>query len=492
MQNDSHSSIAFYCPLHQIRFHTVAGDVIECDRSPHALGSGFPRESPWTYCCDCATFSPYEPLTRTDRLRECLVCERQTTRRYLCCNCQVMSVESNAIVRRKAYSIDKSVQPACPGCGSTAPSCVVEHKCEEIGTSFLTSRSTCLFCDLEIDSPAQMTPGPKPQVQTPDVPVLTIAEPDIEVDTLEDWDDTEPDYAETDEVAATTSPPASWDFAVPQAPPERKTKWVVGGVVALVSLTILITVVSTGGRRNDQPRIGQPTPTLRPTIPGMVYVAGGEFNMGSDTGDEYERPAHKVRLASFYIDVNEVTCEDYLKFVRDKSHRMPPNWINKSFPPGAARQPVTGVDWYDAAAYAEWAGKRLPTEEEWEFVARGKNGSRYPWGNDWTSNAANAGDSSAQRLTDVGSYPGGKTTTGVMDMIGNAWEWTASDVIPYPGGKLPSSVPNAVKVIRGGSWQEKQQQATTTYRGFLRMSGAEDYSATGFRCVRDGVAVATK
>ena len=229
----------------------------------------------------------------------------------------------------------------------------------------------------------------------------------------------------------------------------------------------------------------QSTQPLPPTYPGMVYVAGGEFTMGTDSGDEFERPAHKVRLAPFYIDINEVNCEEYLSFVTAEHHRLPPGWTNGSFPPGSAKRPVTGVDWYDATAYAKWAGKRLPTEEEWEYAARGVNGGRYSWGNDWRPNAANAGDSSAQRLTDVGSYPGGKTATGLMDMIGNAWEWTASDVVAYPGGHLSSPVPKAMKIIRGGSWQESNQQATTTYRGFLKMSGAEDYSATGFRCVRD-------
>lgn len=466
MASDSHTNTAFYCPVHQIRFLAVAGQVIECDCSPHAVGVGFPSESSWTYCCDCATFSPYEPLIRTDRLRECIVCERQIDRRFLCGTCQVMSVESNALVRRKAYSIDKTVQPTCPGCGSTAGT-AVEHKCEEIGTTFLTSRYICLFCDLQIAPPAQVTNEP---------------EINNEENTFEEWDNTESDYVESDKPRA----PSSWDFPPAYVPPERKTKWVVGGLVALLSLIIIVTVVSTGGRRrNDATPTTQTSTKLQPTVPGMVYIAGGEFTMGSDTGDEYERPAHKVRLSSFYIDINEVTCEDYLKFAIAKRHRLPSNWTNGSFPSGSAKQPVTGVDWYDATAYAEWAGKRLPSEEEWEFAARGLKGGRYPWGNDWTTNAANAGDSSAQHLRDVGSYPAGKTSAGVMDMIGNAWEWTASDVSVYPGGHFSSPVPDAVKVIRGGSWHQSKEQATTTYRGFLRMGGGKDYSATGFRCAKD-------
>ena len=478
MPTDSHRNTAFYCPVHQIRFHTVAGEVIECDRSPHALGSGFPAESPWTYCCDCATFAPYEPLNGNGRLKECAVCERQLTKRYLCSNCQVMSVESDALVRRKEHSINTiAVQPNCPGCGLPAGVTSVEHKCEEIGTSFLTCRSTCVFCDLQI--------GSATRAQTPEI--QTVVEEDREAETLQELHDTQSDYADTDELIFTTPPTITWEFTAPHNPPRRKTGWVVGSVVALLSLVILVIVVSTGGsrRRASGPATEQPTQPSPPAYPGMVYVSGGEFTMGSDAGDEFERPAHKVRLAPFYIDVNEVTCEEYLKFATDKHHRMPSTWTNGSFPPGTAKRPVTGVDWYDATAYAEWAGKRLPTEQEWEYAARGLNGGKYPWGNEWKPNAANAGDANARHLTDVGSYAGGKTATGVMDMIGNAWEWTASDVSVYPGGHVASSIPKAMKIIRGGSWQESKLQATTTYRGFLEMSGAEDYSATGFRCVKD-------
>jgi formylglycine-generating enzyme required for sulfatase activity len=466
MSTEAHSNTAFYCPVHQIRFHTAAGEVIECDRMPHALGSGFPGQSPWTYCCDCATFSPYEPLNGNGRLKDCVVCERQITKRYLCSNCQVMSVESNALVRRKAHTIEIVVQPNCPGCGSATNTTSTEHKCEEIGTNFLTGRSSCLFCDLQIGSNTK---------------VQTVVEENL--DTLDELHDTQSEDTEADEIFS-TSPTISWEFTVPHDPPKRKTGWVVGGLVALLSIVILVIVVTTG-RRVNGPAI-EPTPQpLRPTYPGMVYVEGGEFTMGSDAGDEFERPAHKVRVAPFYMDINEVTCEEYAKFAAETHHRLPSGWTNGTFPLDSAKRPVTGVDWYDATAYAKWAGKRLPTEEEWEYAARGTKAGRYPWGNDWVSNVANAGDSSAQRLTDVGAYPGGKTATGVMDMIGNAWEWTASDVTAYPGGHFSSPVPKAVKIIRGGSWQESKQQATTTYRGFLEMSGAEDYSATGFRCVRD-------
>jgi formylglycine-generating enzyme required for sulfatase activity len=554
MTDASHTNAAFYCPVHQIRFHTAVVEVIQCDRNAHALGAGFPHQSWWTYCCDCATFSPYEPVNGNKGLRECFVCERQITRRYLCNKCRVMSLESNALVRRKLYSIDRTaVRPNCPGCGLPASNSAVEHECAEVRAGFLTAASICAFCDIEIaasqiqddKSAGRIFCGgcetellatfkfckrcgkPKPQsipqielvnLPVPDGLATSISDPDITDGEFADYDEdefgNEFDEVETSDLtdaddessfdepgnldianevanlnadesystAETTLLNRPWDDLQPEVPRKRRNPWVIGGGVALLAIGILVTVVSIGSRSPiPSPK---PSPPVLPTHPGMIYVAGGEFTMGSDTGDEYERPAHKVKVASFYIDVNEVTCEDYLKFVKEKGHRLPLSWTNGSYPPGAAKQPVTGVDWYDATAYAEWLGKRLPTEEEWEFAARGVNGSKYPWGNDWRANAANAGESSPQRLTDVGSYPQGKTSAGLMDLIGNAWEWTSSNVVAYPGGHFSEPVPKGVKVIRGGSWQENKQQATATYRGFLQMSGADDYSATSFRCVK--------
>ncbi|HKO98598.1 MAG TPA: SUMF1/EgtB/PvdO family nonheme iron enzyme [Pyrinomonadaceae bacterium] len=222
-----------------------------------------------------------------------------------------------------------------------------------------------------------------------------------------------------------------------------------------------------------------------PIPEGMVYVRGGTFLMGRDDGDEYERPAHKVTVAPFFLDKFEVTCEQYQKFLDATQRVAPTSWRAGRFPAGAAKLPVTGVTWDDANAYAGWAGKRLPTEEEWEFAARGSSGGKYPWGKEWRAKAANAGDSSAGRLADVGSYPDGNSSDGVMDLIGNAWEWTSSDLAAYPGGQLSSISRKDLKVIRGGSWKEEKDEATVTYRGYLASRGAKDYSATGFRCVKE-------
>jgi formylglycine-generating enzyme required for sulfatase activity/RNA polymerase subunit RPABC4/transcription elongation factor Spt4 len=226
-------------------------------------------------------------------------------------------------------------------------------------------------------------------------------------------------------------------------------------------------------------------PKRLPIPEGMVYVAGGAFLMGRDDGDEYERPAHEVSVTPFFIDKLEVSCGDYQRFIDATGHQVPSNWNGRTFPAGAQNLPVTGVNWDDANAYAEWIGKRLPTEEEWEFAARQGDGRRYPWGNDWRADAANVTGASAGHLVDVGSFPEGKTAAGVMDLVGNAWEWTANDLKPYPGGDFSFDRGRDFKVIRGGSWKEAKDQATTTYRGYLAAREGKDYSVTGFRCAKN-------
>jgi formylglycine-generating enzyme required for sulfatase activity len=220
--------------------------------------------------------------------------------------------------------------------------------------------------------------------------------------------------------------------------------------------------------------------------PGMVYVEGGEFLMGNDAaGDVAEKPAHKVQVKPFFIDRYEVTNEDYAQFSRGGARARPATWKGGSYPRGEGRRPVTGLDWDAARTYCEEAvGKRLPTEEEWEFAARGTDGRLYPWGNTWQDGLANA--RVAERgLVDVGTYKG-VTPFGAFDMVGNAWEWTASDMRAYPGGQLPDGLPGGpLKVIRGGTYNSSRDAATSTYRTGWPVRGAQTYAQTGFRCARD-------
>jgi len=240
-------------------------------------------------------------------------------------------------------------------------------------------------------------------------------------------------------------------------------------------------IATAPNQRNNQANMTSANSTKEPA--GMAHVPGGEFMMGRDDGDEYERPAHNVRVKPFFIDLDEVTRQQYQEFVRKTGHAAPGNWTNKLFPQGTGQQPVTDVTWDDANAYAKWAGKRLPTEEEWEFAARGTDGRRYPWGNDWQPGNANANDAS-KALADVGSLKGA-SPYGVMDMVGNAWEWTATKLAAYPGGQLSKQASGDLRVIRGGSFTESKDEATTTYRRGYPARGNYDYGNTGFRCAKD-------
>ncbi|MCA1816819.1 MAG: SUMF1/EgtB/PvdO family nonheme iron enzyme [Acidobacteria bacterium] len=229
-----------------------------------------------------------------------------------------------------------------------------------------------------------------------------------------------------------------------------------------------------------------PTPTPAPADPtppqGMVYVRGGEFEMGRDDGDDYGKPEHRVSVSHFFIDKYEVKNEDYAKFVKEMSHAPPQTWKNGAYPEGAARLPVTGVTWDDASAYAAWAHKRLPTEEEWEFAARGEKGLRYPWGDEWQDGMANA-NSVSKGVVEVGKFQGA-SPFGAYDMIGNAWEWTATDMAAYPGGSLPQKLSTG-KVIRGGCYSVPSTNVSTTLRRGWLSTGAATYADTGFRCAQD-------
>jgi len=524
----------FYCVAHQLRFRPSSETTILCEQGEHELGNGFPNESWWTYCCDCATFWPAEFTKSAGTSKACLVCDRVTARRYLCNTCQVVSIETSELVHRKTHFIDEQgITPGCPACKTAARDRTVEHNCPEIGIKFLTARTSCAFCQQQIGNSAGVANvetakcwscsaqlvAPfkfckrcgKSQDQRAPVPAISssAAAPTIVDETLEppvtvtglEWeaDDSNsndepltdlttdaPEVFEPEPVSATASE-ASFSSSWPTStvlPPKRRTKWSFAVIAIVVCAGILVPVFALYGERKKGP-VPPSVKTLPAAPPGMTYISGGEFLMGTDDGDEYERPAHRVSVAPFYMDLTEVTCEMYQEFVRVTNHRAPPNWTNNAYPSGAARLAVTGVDWYDADAYAKWAKKRLPTEEEWEFAARSNDGRRYPWGNTWLSGAANAGDSSAQRVVNVGGFAQGKTPSGLMDLAGNAWEWTSSELVAYPNGKLPEKPRGEIKIIRGGSWQGTTSQITTTYRGYLLASGGDDYSATGFRCVRD-------
>jgi formylglycine-generating enzyme required for sulfatase activity len=222
----------------------------------------------------------------------------------------------------------------------------------------------------------------------------------------------------------------------------------------------------------------------------MALVPAGEFMMGSTAGDTDELPAHKVYVDTFFMDKHQLSVAQYARFLEDTHHEVPPEWslMNK---PQHRNRPVANVDWAEAEAYCTWAGKRLPTEAEWEKAARGTDGRTYPWGNEPpTGLLANSGKKtwgSHAVLTPFGTFEEGKSPYGVYDMAGNVWEWVGDwyDQDYYKTG--PRQNPTGPltgwhKVIRGGSWGSAPKD--------LRSSNRETHLpsfrglGTGFRCAK--------
>lgn len=216
----------------------------------------------------------------------------------------------------------------------------------------------------------------------------------------------------------------------------------------------------------------------------MVLVPAGTFLMGSNAGNAEESPPHTRVLRAFYVDRTEVTCARYAAFVSATGHPAPPGWTGSRPPPGTEDLPVTNIRWTDALRYAVWAGKRLPTEAEWEKAARGTDGRWFPWGN--VDHPAHRNKDSG-KLSPVGQYPSGASCYGLFDMIGNAWEWTADWFEPYPGSSSVSPhFGRHYKVIRGGGAEYlygADNSGTTFQRARLAPYGAHDF--VGFRCVMD-------
>jgi formylglycine-generating enzyme required for sulfatase activity len=274
--------------------------------------------------------------------------------------------------------------------------------------------------------------------------------------------------------------------------PKRYRRWLATAAMILVPLVFFAVGLAVGIRSNGYVNAPLPTesdvpPVLseaaRPIAPtGMVFVPGGDFLRGSDQGDTISKPPHFTSVAPFFMDTTEVTNQEYAEFLNATGEVAPPSWKDGVYPETEANFPVTGVTWYEAAEYAAWKGKRLPTEAEWEFAARGPEGRAYPWGDEWDAALANAGGQ-LKGLRPVGQ--GGASPYGIYDMSGNAWEWTSSDARSYPGGKEFPWSRMRLKIIRGGNWQSDPRSATTYFRGFYGAAGEREYNGTSFRCVKD-------
>jgi len=221
----------------------------------------------------------------------------------------------------------------------------------------------------------------------------------------------------------------------------------------------------------------------------MVAVPAGDFEMGDDNHEADERPAHKVTLPSYYIDKYEVTNAQYQKFCDETQHAYPPDPpLEPNYFTGKPDYPVLGPTFEDALAYASWAGKRLPTEQEWEKAASWDpvaNRKRlYPWGDEFTPDRANIATGHPVPVTEA---TGDLSFYGVLHMAGNAWEWVNAPYRPYEGNKARD--PNYNKderVMRGGIFlpASKPDEARTSYRNHLPRVFPKDFKTpVGIRCV---------
>jgi formylglycine-generating enzyme required for sulfatase activity/serine/threonine protein kinase len=216
----------------------------------------------------------------------------------------------------------------------------------------------------------------------------------------------------------------------------------------------------------------------------MVKMPAGTLRMGREEGGSDERPVHDVAVAAIEVDMFEVTQVQYQRFLDENAgRRAPSGWPNGRFPAGQAMQPVRNITWEDARAYAAFVNKRLPSEAEWEWAARGptppgQEGRLYPWGSEARGEGANSRNILRKAVT-VGSYPQGATPLGVMDMAGNVREWTADRYGPY---RVPHAPPmQGTRIaVRGSSWDTYDDTASA--RGWAEATEARD--DLGFRCVR--------
>ena len=250
---------------------------------------------------------------------------------------------------------------------------------------------------------------------------------------------------------------------------------------------------------------------LSPSDPDMMFIPAGGFDMGSNDKDaeDDEKPRHTIYLDAFHIDRYEVTNAQYKKFVdanpRWQKDRIPEkyhdgdylkHWNGNNYPPNKGNHPVVYVSWYAAMAYAEWRGKRLPTEAEWEKAARGGRYSRdYAWGDSLDPHKANYGKNIGDTIP-VGSYD--MNGYGLYDMTGNAWEWCLDEYDsdfysisprrnPVAGGTVNDILSNftnirSARVLRGGSWVSDAKFVRVSDR--TRFTPKITNNARGFRCVK--------
>jgi len=277
----------------------------------------------------------------------------------------------------------------------------------------------------------------------------------------------------------------------------------------------------------------KPLPESSIKVEGMAEIEGGLFTLGYDSARaphsrpfafDNEKPAHQVFLQDFALDKALVSNGDFLEFINDGGYQNFRWWFSEGWETvnreqwraplywelhdgewmirdvsglhsAATRKdlPVSHVSYFEASAFAKWAGKRLPTEAEWEKAAcydeRRKVRTAFPWGDtDPNSGNTNFFENGFWSVAPIGAFPEGANVYGCQQMIGDVWEWTTSDYVPYPGFKSEFDEYNDKwfvnqKVLRGGSFATPQLHIRATYRNFFHAH--ERWMTSGFRCAKD-------
>ena len=266
---------------------------------------------------------------------------------------------------------------------------------------------------------------------------------------------------------------------------------IVGGVIIL-GIAVFVVIQSPKGNpflpANTPPPAGYVMVSPRDGMK-LHYVPAGPFTMGSDAYAD-EQPVHTVTLDAFWIDESEVTNQMYSVCVADGKCMapLPTKDVTYYDDPKFVDYPVINVRWDDAVTYCQWAGRKLPSEAQWEKAARGPNGNEFPWGNDPPSktlvnynNVVNGGSTSK-----AGEYPNGKSFYGAYDMAGNVFEWVSdwyndTYYASSPSYNPPGPDSGFLRGVRGGSWDNDEYFIRSATR-----SGARPYTwipDIGFRCV---------
>lgn len=241
--------------------------------------------------------------------------------------------------------------------------------------------------------------------------------------------------------------------------------------------------------------------------PVWVEIPAGEFWMGSDRGNDDEKPVQTVHLGTFWISRVPITNAQYRSFVEDVRHPPPEHWEDGTFPRGKENPPVVNVSWHDAMNYCRWLEEKLKacnktsilavnlepgafnvelaSEAQWEKASRGGgDGREYPWGDKWNGMRCNNKELGLDHTTPEGIFPEGSSPYGVLDLSGNVWEWTRSQLKDYPYTPLDDRdgiAGSTPKVMRGGAFDSER----ISTRCAVRASNSPDYRSekVGFRVV---------